>query len=249
MKAIKSLVAEAVVLEDEEASYFLHALRDARYAALDDAENFRSICFALEELGMRLVGENLRSLRRYKTILRDIFPNKLRNEYSELFELVVSARNEAAHRGIFARNLSSKSIRLSIIIEAGLQVMTTKVKHLMSQNVIFAEKFYSLAKVREIMLENSFSYIPILIEDKYYLIPDFIVARIWHDAKSDDKLRYNTRIEKILDKGDLLEPLEILSNADKSSLLSPMLKEPALVFNGKHADRAVVGILSPFDLL
>lgn len=237
------------MLEDEEASYFLHALRDARYAALDDAENFRSICFALEELGTRLAGENLRSLRRYKTILRDIVPNKLKNEYSELFELVVSARNEASHRGIFARNLSSKSIRLSIIIEAGLQIMTTKVRHLMSQNVIFAEKFYSLAKVREIMLENSFSYIPILLNDKYYLIPDFIVARIWHDTKSDDKLKYNTKIEKILNKEELLEPLEILSNADKSSLLNLMLKEPALIFNGKHADRAVVGILSPFDLL
>ncbi|WP_144011995.1 CBS domain-containing protein [Deinococcus sp. LM3] len=246
---MKSLVAEAIALEEEEASYFLRVLRDARYAALADAENFRSVCFALEELGMRLRGENLRSLRKYKTILQDIVPTKLKNEYSEIFDLVVSARNEAAHRGIFARNLASKSIRLSIIVEAGLQSMTTKVKHIMSQNVIFAEKFYSLAKVREIMLENSFSYVPISLEDKYYLIPDFLIAQLWHDKKSTDKLKYNTKIDDILDKKDLLKPIELLSNAKKSAALNPLLQAPALVFNGTHAERVVVGILSPFDLL
>lgn len=36
-------------LSDEQAVYFLRRLRAARYKTLEDAEDFKTICFCLEE--------------------------------------------------------------------------------------------------------------------------------------------------------------------------------------------------------
>lgn len=43
-------------LEDMECLHYRDQLRAARYAALADAEGFGEICFALEALGLRLLG-------------------------------------------------------------------------------------------------------------------------------------------------------------------------------------------------
>ncbi|WP_414657395.1 CBS domain-containing protein [Deinococcus sp. VB343] len=233
----------------DEAAYFLKLFRGARYAALEDAENFREICFVLEEFGCHLNGNNTKSLRKYGSLLRSFANQKRRQEFSVMFDMVVDARNEASHRGVFARNLAGKSVRLSIILEESLLNMTVQVKHLMSESVIFAEDFYTLAKVREIMLENSFSYIPVMLSGKYYFISDSLVAKKWQDFIGDDKAKYNTRISQLLSLKELLEAEEILSHAPKSEAYLKVGHLPLLVFNGKHENRKVVGILSPFDLL
>ena len=51
-------------LEPNERLFYRNRLREARYAALADAEGFGSICFALEALGLRLLGEK-QALGRY----------------------------------------------------------------------------------------------------------------------------------------------------------------------------------------
>ncbi|GGI89980.1 CBS domain-containing protein [Deinococcus wulumuqiensis] len=233
----------------DEAAYFLKLFRGARYAALEDAENFREICFVLEEFGCHLNGNNAKSLRRYGSLLRSFANQKKRQEFSVMFDMVVDARNEASHRGVFARNLAEKSVRLSIILEESLLSMTVQVKHIMSESVIFAEDFYTLAKVRELMLENSFSYIPVMLSDKYYFISDSLVARKWQDFVGDDKAKYNTKISQSFSVEELLNAEEILSHAPKSEAYLKVGHLPLLVFDGRHENRKVVGILSPFDLL
>ena len=43
--------------DDAECRHYRDHLREARYAALADAEGFEQICFALEALGLRLLGQ------------------------------------------------------------------------------------------------------------------------------------------------------------------------------------------------
>ena len=112
-------------INEDEAAYYLKVFRQARYAALEDAENFREACFALEEFGCYLNGENTKSLRKYSTVLRNFVKSKRKQEFSILFDLVVEARNEAAHRGVFARNLSGKSVRLSLTIISTQTIIST----------------------------------------------------------------------------------------------------------------------------
>ncbi|WP_139322963.1 CBS domain-containing protein [Deinococcus marmoris] len=239
----------AYPLSPDEAAYFLSLFRRARYQVLDDAEDFRSVCFALEELGCRLKGKNLRSLSKYKEVLTRIICTKSKNEFSVFFEMVKIARNEASHRGVFARNLASKSLKICIFIEKELLEMTTSVRHLMSENVIFIEPFFRLSKVREIMLENSFSYLPIILNGQYYFISDFNIAKIWHENKNSDAIRYNTEIKSCVSESDLLSADELLSNDKIDEAFKKIRDRPALVFNGTHKNRSLVGILAPFDLL
>lgn len=236
-------------INEDEAAYYLKVFRQARYAALEDAENFREACFALEEFGCYLNGENTKSLRKYSTVLRNFVKSKRKQEFSILFDLVVEARNEAAHRGVFARNLSGKSVRLSLILEETLSDMAIKVKHLMTEGVIFAEEFSTLAKIREMMLENSFSYIPVKFSEGYYLISDSIVSKKWQELKNDDKKRYNTKISKIFSTKDLIPADGVLSEESKTIAYLKIRHLPLLVFDGTHENRKVVGILTPFDLL
>ena len=44
-------------LEPHERVHYRDRFREARYAALADAEGFGAICFALEALGLRLLGK------------------------------------------------------------------------------------------------------------------------------------------------------------------------------------------------
>ena len=45
------------ILEWHERLYHRDKLRSARYTALADAEGFHEVCFAIEALGMRLLGK------------------------------------------------------------------------------------------------------------------------------------------------------------------------------------------------
>ena len=127
--------------------------------------------------------------------------------------------------------------------------MATKVKHLMSENVICVESFFSLSKTREIMLENSFSYLPIILDEEYYFISDFVIAKLWHENKFNDKVRYNKRIDSMLSKENLLPAGKLLDEDEIKKALDKMKDKPMLVFNGTHKNRSLVGILAPFDLL
>lgn len=105
------------ILSPDEAAYYLKLFRQARYRTLDDVEDFTSVCFALEELGRRLKGSNLKSLRKYKDVIARFVPGRRHKEFVVLFDLVVTARNEAAHCGVFARNLAMRSTKIALTIE------------------------------------------------------------------------------------------------------------------------------------
>ena len=95
-------------LEDMERLHYRDQLRAARYAALADAEGFGEICFALEALGLRLLGQQA-DLGAYEERI-GVYAQKS-SQFNELarkppsrFKTVRTARNDAMHIGAYARH-------------------------------------------------------------------------------------------------------------------------------------------------
>ncbi len=99
--------------------------------AYGNAENFQDLLFSLERLGIALTN-NIGSLWRYKddicelakeSPLAEEIPESHREwhvPFSELYEVVRIARNDALHQGAFARHLASHLTQLALVLEDAL---------------------------------------------------------------------------------------------------------------------------------
>ena len=96
-----------------------------RYATLAEAEGFGAICFALEALGLRLLGKQ-GVLEQYKpkiaacaanspvlTELPERFPSRFKS-FEALYRTVQTARNDAMHIGAYARHATEAAIELPL---------------------------------------------------------------------------------------------------------------------------------------
>src|SRR4051794_6122978 len=97
-------------LDDVECRHYRDQLRTARYAALADAEGFGEICFALEALGLRLLGEQgdlgkyenlIGFYARESPVLSDLAITRPAafKTFPALYQTVRAARNDAMHGG------------------------------------------------------------------------------------------------------------------------------------------------------
>lgn len=104
---------------------FADQLRRAREAALNDAEAFDGIIHSIERLGSFLT-QSIGALGKYKETLTRVaaasalaedVPKRFRGllmPFSQLFEVVRLARNDALHQGAFARANGGRAIRALI---------------------------------------------------------------------------------------------------------------------------------------
>ena len=119
------------LLDRREATHYRDQLRESRYQALANAEGFQAICFALEDLGRRLAGEQL-SLGDYRAFIRwyeqhsphfqkmvPRYPH-LFGSFTALFETVLQARNDAMHTGVYARHAAARAVELCLALEEAL---------------------------------------------------------------------------------------------------------------------------------
>src|SRR5690606_12922623 len=118
-------------LTAEERRHYRDRLRDARLASLADAEGFHQVCFAVEALGLRLLGRK-GDLGKYWEELRRLAmksagPSELSDDrpaffrrYEVLFKSLQDARNEAMHSGAYARHAAAAAIELCLVLEEGL---------------------------------------------------------------------------------------------------------------------------------
>lgn len=249
--------------------YFLGQLRAARYATLEDAENFTDVCFVLEEIGASLVkrpagdgrlptglGDHIETL--VKLVSQDLKPT-----FQEDLNALKDARNDKAHRGVYARNAAAKALAVGTTLEDVMMAGIKTVRGIMVSSVTYATADMTLAKVREIMLASSFSYLPYVQDDgTYWLLSDREVARAWRrnfegnraERKWQDfENKYQTPLSELIESESLLlEPAATLGVHDLLSEVD-ILEKPCLV-RGKvgGADNGVeviVGIVSPFDWL
>ncbi len=248
---------------------FRDQLRVARASVLRDSEAFQEILFVIERFGSYLTKSSI-SLGEYKPEiekfvnensphLAEKFPNQLRiwhTPFNELYALVKNARNDALHQGAVARNLTKHALKLAIILEEALTESLMTVSDYMVKNPVCAFHWQPISFIRQQMLENSFSYLPVFISDKWRLISDMDIAlylkfvsnnsrkerlvKTIQEAKSDGLELHEVSNEQLFHGNETIEKLE--------KVLKKFRGQPILVASAESPE-TLVGILTAFDLL
>lgn len=251
----------------EECLHYRDLFREARYAALADAEGFGAICFALESLGLRLLGEQA-TLERYKRRIADralkslvlaelatSHPSRFKS-FEALYKVVQSARNDAMHIGAYARHATEAAIELCIGLEEALMADVERtVGSVMVTSPMTVEKWQPVTHARQLMLMHSFSFLPVRIGESW-LVSELGLAKFLGVNGETKKARLGQTVESAKAVGmemvavgndDLLRAnMTIDSVLQRAQVQSgPMLW---LVVDGAHPDH-LAGVLSPFELM
>ena len=249
----------------EAALYFRERFREAREAAQRDAENFGPIVFALERLGAFLKGgrgSGMWALKKHLVELAHKSPLAKIGEshrsyhvpFPILFELVRRERNSAMHEGVFARHLTQHAIQMSIILEDALAqyIPMDHISNFMVRNPVCAETWQPLSFLRQSMLANSFSCLPVKLdkEGRWGLVTDLAIAGY---LKNEDREK---RLAQPLDeaiKGRLVVPDAHTISEDMAvkEVLAKMTQKPSghVLLVTDPSNGHLLGIVTPFDLL
>ncbi len=254
-------------LDPNVAVYIRDQLREARAIALGDAESFHEILFAVERFGSLLTKNSIGTLGNYKyresinavaehSPLAEDIPNVFRQchmPFSILYRSVNAARNDALHQGAFARHLTNHAIQLSLVLEDALMQGAVTVGDYMVRGPVCAALWQPISYIRQAMLINSFSYLPVLwVGDQqqatWYLISDYTIAQYVRHA--DRNVRLAKTLEDVIAAGDIIPSDVHVCTADISIEEALALSDgkPILVHQ-KSNKHELIGIVAPFDLL
>lgn len=258
----------SLMLKDGERLYYRDRLREARYAALADAEGFGQICFAIESLGLRLLGKEA-TLNKYapyittlatdSPIFSDLsqsYPHTFKS-FDALFEIVRVARNDAMHLGAYARHATAAGIELCIGLEDSIMANVKRtVGNLMVTSPVVVEPWQPVAHARQQMLMHSFSFLPLRIEDSWYLISELSMAKYLGVKSGERKNRLGCPINCAA-KNDLKllrieneDLLDVNMNIDEVLQRSSVQNGPSLwLVIDKERPSHLAGILTPFELM
>lgn len=251
-------------LQWHERLYHRDALRAGRYAALADAEGFHSICFALEALGLRLLGKKgdlgkyegkLTELSQDSVVLSElsVMHAEWFSKFASLYNLVRNARNDAMHTGVYARHATAAAIELCIGLEEALmkaqQQPRQLVEDFMVKSPVIVEPWQPVAYARQLMLTHSFSFLPVW-SHKWQLISESSLARYMHSCKSRKAL-LSAPIEYAAVNGlELIDASVVNLNDEVQTLLKEQqhTQSPRLwLVQDPHG--RICGVLSPFELM
>lgn len=247
--------------------YFRDGFRDARARAFRDAEAYQEVLFSIERFGAALTGE-IGSLWTYgpeimarakASPLAEDVPLLHRDwhvPFPDLYEVVRDARNDALHHGASARHLTAHATQLVLVLEDALNTEATKVGDYMVRDPISAFPWQPVSFVRQQMLSNSFTYLPIWhtlgAGPGWHLLSDRSVAKYLRSAtsKTERKKRLASTVQEAVGSGGLtLEEVHCCtSNMSLAELLDTLDDPIVLVVDDARHDR-LVGILTPADLL
>lgn len=253
----------------QECVHYRDRFREARYAALADAEGFGAVCFALESLGVRLLGEQA-TLDRYKrriaaralkspvlAELSTIHPSRFKS-FEALFKTVQTARNDAMHIGAYARHATEAAIELCIGLEEALMADVERtVGNVMVTSPMTVEPWQTVAHARQLMLMHSFSFLPVRLDASWWLVSELGLAKFLGVNGETKRANLGMTIQaaktagmvlvELNDEDDLLRADTPIADVLQRSKVQdgPMLW---LVVDDKHPDH-LAGVLSPFELM
>lgn len=176
-------------LTPERALYFRDKFRNARAAANRDAEGCIAICQCIERFAYFLTRRNdglagawgaIREAVSQSPLVNEI-PSRWRDLHPDLRQLYESdreGRNQAVHEGAYARTFTRHAIELSLIIEDALQEFGNVVRDFMVRDPVVAHPWEPVSFVRQKMLVDPFSFLPIWMENEgWCFVSDRALAR------------------------------------------------------------------------
>jgi CBS domain-containing protein len=257
------------VLDSAPRRFFRDAFREARAVAHKDAEGFDQIVHVLERLGTFLrrggigkvhgglgLGASLRAANHFagQSPLADdlaLARPDFHQTFGVLYEQVRDGRNHAVHEGAIARHLTGDAIILALILEDALMADSKTIGDYMIRLPVRAELWQPLSFIRQIMLVNSFSHLPVYRDNGsggWQLVSDGAVARFTRVTDRKERLRRLAltldeacRAGLVLVQGPVCSPNTTIEEA-----LAKNSDLPILVTSGEDN---LLGLLTPFDLL
>ncbi len=239
---------------------FLTRLRSARALVLRDAESFHEAATVLEYIGQIMRGRIENGLGAYKeeiialaTSVNGVDERSVRRQ----FQVVREARNDAVHDGAYVRHLSSRLADLLVLLEEAVMAELPLVGDVMVRSPVFANPWHLVSHVRREMLANSFTNIPICVEEagrkKWKFITDSGVMQFLRS--SPDPATRKNRVSMAV--GDAILSRELTTTPATccgrdelvSKLAATMSSLPVLVVETHGAEEQLIGIISAFDLL
>lgn len=212
--------------------WFRDRLRDARAAAFQDAEAFDEIIVVIERLGAMLVGPK-NGLGEYQPAITKLASDSpmakvpdewkgLHLPFTSLFNAVRIRRNEAFHTGAVARHLTHQAVILALILEESLMHGFNHVCDFMVTNPVCAELWQPLSFIRQNMLVNSFSYLPVKDEAGHWkIVSDCVLADYFRRTPSEQRSRLSeTLLEAVRKKNSCSKKQKWLmaNNSSQKSL-------------------------------
>ena len=246
-------------------STYLTFLREARELAQKDSENFDALIQAFERIGAMEKGQLGNGLGTYENELLAIaiksplargLPPHFHTSAMRLFNLVKHQRNDAIHQGIIARNLVRHSVEFSLILEHALMNMDNMktAADLMIRDVCYADCEHPVSYIRQRMLVNAFSFLPMRLDDNSVkMLSDAALAKwlrrmAWNDQKLALARSLQDAIYASSDPLELIDPVSRSSSTPISELVNDLNSVPILLHEPDN-DTKIVGLISAFDLL
>ena len=186
-------------MKHDAAIYFRDRFREARARALHDAEAYQEVLFSIERFGSALTrrvgtlgsyGPHIIAKAKNSPLAEDI-PLTHRDwhvPFPALYEVVKDARNNALHQGASARHLTTHATQLVLVLEDALNQNATNVGDYMVRDPLCALPWQPISLIRQQMLANNFTYLPIwddgVHKPRWRLISDHAVAKYLRSATS-----------------------------------------------------------------
>lgn len=171
--------------------------------------------------------------------------------FGRLYDLVTVARNDALHQGAFARHLTEHAIELAIILEEALSNhLDLVVTDFMVRNPVCAEPWQPVGFIRQQMLANSYSYLPIFGDDEnWHVVSDVAIAMFLGPDRRGRARR--KRLSSAL--RDCSVRLMDATFVDERTWLDEALKRlsevPVLLVRNLENPSGLLGMVTAFDLL
>jgi hypothetical protein len=252
--------APLVVPEPDEALHFARELRNARAIALADAEGWQSLIFAFERLAKFLTRDQLVTIgepeasKAFKLVVGRAHAGKLvdHDAFRLLLEQVVAGRNSEFHGGAAARRFAKHCVEFSFLLEEGLSnIMNKNLGSVMSSPVVGIELWRMLADLRRLMLENSYTWIPLKTSEGWKVVSDH--ALVSYLSVHQDALKTQTVEQALFSDGLKVANLQLFrakTEIRNETLMKALASGPVLVCEGEELnDNRIVGIVTSFDLL
>lgn len=203
-------------MDREAALHFRDQLRAARTAALRDAEAHQEIIFVLERLGAYLLGR-IANLGKYQGVIAELAEHSpvatevpsllpdLHATFAKKYEIARRGRNAAVHEGSFARHLAVNAVELSLVLEDAIMNDYDQVGDFMVRNPVCAHLWQPLSFIRQTMLANSFSYLPVPTgrerQPVWHAVSDFRLARYLRVNGEVSRERLMQKLSEAVDSG------------------------------------------------